>query len=80
MRDVLPELVGWWREGRTVGLATVIATWRSAPRQPGAAMLLVSGLLAPLTERVASQKPHTIASTSAAATGTGQRGGAGCPR
>lgn len=40
MRDVLPELVGWWREGRTVGLATVIATWRSAPRQPGAAMLL----------------------------------------
>ncbi len=40
MREVLPELLGWWREGRTVGMATVVATWRSAPRPAGASMLL----------------------------------------
>ncbi|MDQ2796176.1 MAG: XdhC family protein [Actinomycetota bacterium] len=43
MRDVLPELVRWWRAGQTVGVGTVVATWRSAPRQPGAAMLVGPG-------------------------------------
>ena len=38
MRDVLDDLVRWWRDGTVAGLATVIATWSSAPRQPGAAM------------------------------------------
>jgi xanthine dehydrogenase accessory factor len=40
MRDVLDELVRAWRAGRPAGLATVTATWSSAPRQPGAAMLV----------------------------------------
>ena len=40
MRDVLPELMEWWRAGDTVGLGTVVGTWHSAPRDPGAAMLL----------------------------------------
>ncbi|SDS82147.1 xanthine dehydrogenase accessory factor [Friedmanniella luteola] len=40
MRDVLPALLGWWREGRTVALATVVGTWDSAPRPVGAAMLV----------------------------------------
>ena len=40
MADDLPELLTWWREGETVGKATVVATWRSAPRQPGAQMLV----------------------------------------
>src|SRR5579875_1065049 len=40
MRDVLTDLETWWRAGETVGLATVVGTWRSAPRQPGAAMLV----------------------------------------
>src|SRR5918997_5922370 len=40
MRDVLPELLDWWRSGDDVALATVVGTWRSAPRQPGAAMLV----------------------------------------
>ncbi|MGN6754022.1 MAG: XdhC family protein, partial [Intrasporangium sp.] len=40
MREVLPELLQWWREGRTVGVGTVVGTWRSAPRPPGAAMLV----------------------------------------
>jgi xanthine dehydrogenase accessory factor len=40
MRDVLADLENWWRAGETVGLGTVVGTWRSAPRQPGAAMLV----------------------------------------
>src|SRR5918997_2267122 len=42
MRDVLPELLDRWRSGDDVALATVVGTWRSAPRQPGAAMLVGS--------------------------------------
>ncbi|MFF5079276.1 XdhC family protein [Actinoplanes sp. NPDC000266] len=38
MRDVLDPLLRWWEAGEPVGLATVTATWSSAPRQPGAAM------------------------------------------
>jgi xanthine dehydrogenase accessory factor len=40
MRDVLTDLLAWWRAGETVGVGTVVGTWRSAPRQPGAAMLV----------------------------------------
>jgi xanthine dehydrogenase accessory factor len=40
VRDVLDELAQWWDEGATVGLATVVGTWLSSPRQPGAAMLV----------------------------------------
>ena len=35
-----PTLEGWWAEGRPVALATVVGTFRSAPRQPGASMLV----------------------------------------
>lgn len=40
MRDVLTELLAWWCAGETVGVGTVVATFRSAPRSPGAAMLI----------------------------------------
>ena len=40
MRDVLVELDTWWRSGARVGLATVVGTWKSAPREPGAAMVV----------------------------------------
>ena len=40
MRDVLRDLLAWWRSGETIGMGTVVGTWRSAPRQPGAAMLV----------------------------------------
>jgi xanthine dehydrogenase accessory factor len=40
VRDVLTDLENWWHAGDTVGLGTVVGTWRSAPRQPGAAMLV----------------------------------------
>ena len=39
-RDVLPALLGWWRSGQACALATVVGTWSSAPRQPGASMLV----------------------------------------
>ena len=40
MREVLPQLLAWWEAGETVGMGTVIATFRSAPRPPGASMLV----------------------------------------
>lgn len=40
MREVLPELLQWWDAGETVGVGTVVATFRSAPRPPGASMLV----------------------------------------
>ncbi len=43
MRDVLDELMEWWRAGETVGVGTVVATFRSAPRPAGASMLVGPG-------------------------------------
>ena len=40
MREVLTELLEWWRRDQVVGMATVVGTWRSAPRPAGASMLL----------------------------------------
>jgi xanthine dehydrogenase accessory factor len=40
VRDVLDDLIGWWQAGQTVGMGTVVATWRSAPRPAGASMLV----------------------------------------
>jgi xanthine dehydrogenase accessory factor len=40
VRDVLDELMAWWEAGETVGVGTVVATFRSAPRPPGASMLV----------------------------------------
>ncbi|UYP18706.1 XdhC family protein [Rhodococcus sp. Z13] len=42
MRDVLGELTRWFDDGEVFALATVVATWKSSPREPGAAMA-VSG-------------------------------------
>ena len=43
MREVMPELIQWWRAGATLGVSTVVATWRSAPRPAGASMLVGPG-------------------------------------
>jgi xanthine dehydrogenase accessory factor len=40
VRDVLAELMSIWRTGGTAGVATVVRTLRSAPRLPGAAMVV----------------------------------------
>lgn len=40
MREVLDELMQWWEAGETVGVGTVVATFQSAPRPPGASMLV----------------------------------------
>ncbi len=40
MREVLDQLMTWWKAGEPVGMGTVVATFRSAPRPPGASMLV----------------------------------------
>jgi xanthine dehydrogenase accessory factor len=40
MRDVMDRLESWWKNGETAALATVVGTYSSAPRQPGASMLV----------------------------------------
>ncbi|AGE66306.1 MULTISPECIES: XdhC family protein [Mycobacterium] len=40
MREVLAELMAIWAAGDTAGVATVVRTLRSAPRPPGAAMVV----------------------------------------
>ena len=42
MRDVLDDLEKRWRAGEPVGLGTVVATFHSAPRPAGAAMLVTA--------------------------------------
>ena len=40
MRDVLAELLAVWQAGGTAGVGTVVRTFHSAPRPPGAAMVV----------------------------------------
>ncbi|MFZ2175998.1 MAG: XdhC/CoxI family protein [Rhodococcus sp. (in: high G+C Gram-positive bacteria)] len=42
MRDVLADLMPIWESGGTAGVGTVVRTFRSAPRQPGASMVVAS--------------------------------------
>lgn len=42
MRELLPTLLEEVRQGRTCALATVVRTWRSAPRPTGAAMVVTA--------------------------------------
>jgi xanthine dehydrogenase accessory factor len=43
MRDVLPQLLDWWRADERAAVATVVRTFRSAPREPGAVMAVGPG-------------------------------------
>ena len=38
MRDILNTITKWWEADETFGLATVVRTFHSAPRDPGAAL------------------------------------------
>jgi xanthine dehydrogenase accessory factor len=38
VRDILDQIVKWWDADERFGLATVVQTFSSAPREPGAAM------------------------------------------
>ncbi len=40
MREVMTDLLRWWEAGETVGVGTVVATFRSAPRPAGASMIV----------------------------------------
>jgi xanthine dehydrogenase accessory factor len=38
VRDILSRIAKWWETDESFGLATVVRTYRSAPRDPGAAL------------------------------------------
>lgn len=40
MRDILPDIQRWRQAGEPIALATVVETWGSAPRRPGAKMAI----------------------------------------
>ncbi len=40
MRDLIDQIGSWLKNGQSVALATVIKTWGSSPRQPGAGMAI----------------------------------------
>jgi xanthine dehydrogenase accessory factor len=42
VRDILSRITKWWEAGESFGLATVVRTYRSAPRDPGAALAVSS--------------------------------------
>jgi xanthine dehydrogenase accessory factor len=74
MRDVIDDVVRLYRTGQPFGLATVVRTWRSAPRQPGAAMAVgsdgeaigsvsggcVEGAVYDLAQRVVEDGPSVV--------------------
>jgi len=43
VRDILGHIEKWWDTGETFGLATVVRTFHSAPREPGAALAVSAG-------------------------------------
>lgn len=43
MREILTPVGDWLRAGQPVALATVVSTWGSSPRQPGAKMAVAAG-------------------------------------
>ena len=43
MRDILDIISKWWEADESFGLATVVRTFSSAPREPGAAMAVSPG-------------------------------------
>jgi xanthine dehydrogenase accessory factor len=43
VRDILSRATKWWAAGEAFGMATVVRTFRSAPRDPGAALAVSPG-------------------------------------
>jgi len=43
VRDILSRITKWWDAGDSFSLATVVRTYRSAPRDPGAALAVAGG-------------------------------------
>ena len=43
MRDLLPSIDRWQREGQKIALATVVKVWGSAPRPLGSKMAIAEG-------------------------------------
>ena len=89
MRDVLADLMSIWRAGGTAGLGTVVRTFRSAPRPPGASMVVapdgtvsgsvsggcVEGAVYELATEVGAHRVAACWSATASATTTLSRSG-----
>jgi xanthine dehydrogenase accessory factor len=43
VRDILGQITKWWESGEPFGLATLVRTYRSAPREAGAALAVSPG-------------------------------------
>lgn len=43
MRDILSTIAKWWAQDQAFGMATVVGTFSSAPRDPGAALAVEGG-------------------------------------
>jgi xanthine dehydrogenase accessory factor len=43
VRDILDQITKWWESGETFGLATLVRTYHSAPREAGAALAVSAG-------------------------------------
>ncbi|WP_036970550.1 XdhC family protein, partial [Promicromonospora kroppenstedtii] len=43
MRDLLPQLLDWWHDDERAAVATVVRTFGSAPREPGASLAVGPG-------------------------------------
>jgi xanthine dehydrogenase accessory factor len=53
VRDILDTITKWWEADETFGLATVVRTFRSAPRDPGAALAVAGSAAATETAAAA---------------------------
>jgi xanthine dehydrogenase accessory factor len=60
MRDVLTRITKWWAADETFGLATVVRTFRSAPRDPGAALAVSSSASAAVPTGSAVSDPGEV--------------------
>ncbi len=70
MRDILDELSRWFDDGETFALATVVRTWKSSPREPGAAMAVSqSGEVVGSVSEGASKAPCTTSRVTCSPTG-----------
>jgi xanthine dehydrogenase accessory factor len=49
VRDILNTITKWWEADETFGLATVVRTFRSAPRDPGAALAVAGAATGSVT-------------------------------
>jgi xanthine dehydrogenase accessory factor len=64
VRDILGTITKWWESGETFGLATVVRTYLSAPRDPGAALAVAGATTGAATDTGTAAGGEVIGSVS----------------